>query len=127
MLDTNICIFYIKNHSRIVDKVKQVGFDACCISEITLAELLFGAENSQHISKNHIAVQNFQNYFEIIPISEALDVYAKEKARLRKAGTPVDDFDLLIGATAIAHDLVMVTNNIKHFDRLQGICLEDWS
>ena len=127
LLDTNICIFYIKNHSHIVDKIKKVGFNACCISEITLAELLFGAENSQHIVKNRTAVQNIQNNFEIIPIFEALDIYAKEKARLRKIGTPVDDFDLLIGATAIAHDLTMVTNNIKHFDRLEGICLEDWS
>jgi tRNA(fMet)-specific endonuclease VapC len=54
-------------------------------------------------------------------------LYAKEKARLRKAGTPIDDFDLLIGATAVTHKLIMVTNNTKHFKRINGIKLEDWT
>jgi tRNA(fMet)-specific endonuclease VapC len=54
-------------------------------------------------------------------------LYAKEKARLRKQGTPVDDFDLLIGVTSIAHNLIMVTNNTDHFNRIKGIVLEDWT
>lgn len=64
---------------------------------------------------------------QILPIFHALDLYAKEKARLRKAGTPIDDFDLLIGATSIAHELIMVTNNSNHFKRISGIKLEDWT
>jgi tRNA(fMet)-specific endonuclease VapC len=54
-------------------------------------------------------------------------LYAKEKARLRKAGTPIDDFDLLIGVTSVAHNMIMVTNNTKEFKRINGIDLEDWT
>ena len=54
-------------------------------------------------------------------------MYAKEKARLRKSGTPIDEFDLLIGVTSITHNLTMVTNNTDHFKRIKGIVLEDWT
>ena len=63
----------------------------------------------------------------VIPIFHSLDLYAKEKARLRKQGTPIDDFDLLIGVTSIAHNLTMVTNNTDHFNGFKGIVLEDWT
>jgi tRNA(fMet)-specific endonuclease VapC len=72
-------------------------------------------------------LENFLSGVKILPIFHSLDVYAKEKARLRKAGAPVDDFDLLIGATAIAYNLVLVTNNTEHFDRLKGIRIENWT
>jgi tRNA(fMet)-specific endonuclease VapC len=62
-----------------------------------------------------------------VPIYHSLDLYASEKARLRKAGTPVDDFDILIGVTSISHNLIMVTNNSEHFKRLKGIIIEDWT
>lgn len=63
----------------------------------------------------------------IVPIFHSLDLYAKEKARLRMAGTMLDDFDLLIGVTSIMHNLIMVTNNTDHFKRIKGISLEDWT
>jgi tRNA(fMet)-specific endonuclease VapC len=66
-------------------------------------------------------------WVKVVPIFHSLDLYAKEKARLRKAGTPVDDFDILIGVTAVKHNLVMVTNNTKEFSRLQEIYIEDWT
>ena len=97
------------------------------ISEITLAELKFGVENSQKKEKNQKALDNFLSGVTIIPIFHALDLYAKEKARLNKAGTKIDDFDLLIGVTAVKNHLVMVTNNIAHFQRIHGIELEDWT
>lgn len=63
----------------------------------------------------------------VLPISETLDLFAKEKARLRLAGTPADDnFDLLIGCTAIVYDMVMVTENIHDFKNFSGIRLENW-
>ena len=97
------------------------------ISEITLAELKFGVENSQKKEKNQKTLDNFLLGVTIIPIFHALDLYAKEKARLNKAGTKIDDFDLLIGVTAVKNHLVMVTNNIAHFQRIHGIELEDWT
>jgi tRNA(fMet)-specific endonuclease VapC len=63
----------------------------------------------------------------IVPIFHSLDLYAKEKTRLRKAGTPIDDFDLLIGVTSLTHNLIMVTNNTNHFNRIKSITLEDWT
>ncbi len=108
-------------------KFNLVGPENCIISEITLAELKFGVENSQQKEKNATALTNFLTGVTIIPIFSSFDIYAKEKARLRKLGQPVDDFDLLIGATAIANDLIMVTNNLSHLGRIQGIKIEDWT
>ncbi len=73
------------------------------------------------------SLKKFLTGVQILPIFDSLDVYANEKARLRKAGQPIDDFDLLIGTSAIANDLVLVTNNIKHFERLNDIKIEDWT
>lgn len=127
LLDTNICIFYLKGRFNLNTKVELVGFENCFVSEITIAELKFGAENSELIEKNREVVTNFLSIFQIIPIFGSLDIYAKEKVRLRKIGYLIDDFDLLIGATAIANELVMVTNNTKHFARMENIVLEDWT
>lgn len=127
LLDTNICIFYLKGRYDLDRKVEQAGFENCFVSEVTIAELKFGAENSEHIERNRVVVAQFSSTFQVIPIFGSLDVYAKEKARLRKIGYLIDDFDLLIGATAIANELVMVTNNTKHFSRMENIVLEDWT
>jgi len=108
-------------------KFKEADPDNCFISEITLAELKFGVENSVNKEKNQKVLDNFLSGVRVLPIFHCLDFYAKEKVRLRKAGTPIDDFDLLIGATAITHNLIMVTNNIKDFKKINGIQIEDWS
>lgn len=108
-------------------KLDKVLIGNCFISEITLAELKFGVENSEKADKNRKALEDFLTGFTILPIFHSLDLYATEKARLRKAGTPIDDFDLLIGVTAVTHGLIMVTKNTNHFDRISGIKLEDWT
>lgn len=63
--------------------------------------------------------------FFVVPIYNSLDIYAKEKARLRKQGLMIDDSDILIGATAVANDMVLVTNNVVHLSRLDNIVIED--
>jgi len=88
---------------------------AILFSEITLAELKFGAENSDRQEKNKAVLEGSLSGVQIIPIFHSIDLYAKEKARLRKAGTPIDDFDLLIGVTSVTQNLIMVTNNTSHF------------
>ena len=108
-------------------KFKNVLIENRYISEITLAELKFGVENSAKQEKNRKALEDFLTGIQIIPIFHSLDLYAKEKARLRKSGTPIDDFDLLIGVTSVNHDLTMVTNNLNHFNKINGIDLEDWT
>ena len=91
-------------------------------------ELRFGAENSDDPVKSHKAVDAFLNGLTIIPIFGCIKLYAKEKVRLRKIGKPMhDEFDLLIGVTAIEHKLTLVTDNSKHFSQLAGIKLENWA
>ena len=77
--------------------------------------------------KNRETHQSFQTKFQILPIFPTLDIYAKEKARLKSMGKILDDFDLLIGSTAIHNNLVLVSRNVSDFDRLDGIVIEDWT
>lgn len=126
LLDTDICIYFIKGLHNLDKKILNIGIDNCFISEITIAELKFGVENSKQKEKNRKTIEKFINSIGIIPIISCLDVYAKEKARLRKQGTVVDEFDLLIGSSAIANNMSLVTRNTKHFKRFKGVSLENW-
>ncbi len=125
-MDTNICIYYIKGLYDLDKKFERLEPQNCYISEITLAELKFGVENSEKREKNLKVLEKFLSGITVIPIFHALDIYAKEKSRLRKSGTPIDDFDLLIGATAVHHSLIMVTNNSSEFKRIKGVVIENW-
>lgn len=130
LLDTNICVHLIKNDFDLEQKIAQVGSLTCLLSEITIAELLFGVENSalDRQQKNRENVDSIQDLFQgrILPIGEVLYEYARQKAALRRNGRTVDDFDLLIGSTAIVHGLILVTRNTRHFADMSGIKLENW-
>lgn len=108
-------------------RVQKIGTEHCFISEITLAELKFGAENSSNPIHHRTVLSQFQQRFQIVPIFKTLDFYAAEKARLRKMGKAIDEFDLLIGATAVVYDYVMVTHNVSHLSRILNIEIEDWT
>lgn len=129
LLDTNICIFYLRGRFDIDKLIDKVGWENCYISEITELELKMGVElsmqrdgkdRSEHLNK-------FLDDIKILPINSSIDVAASEKIRLRLSGTPCDDnFDLLIACTAIANDMVCVTDNTKDFHRFLNIQLENW-
>ena len=127
LIDTNTCIYFIKGKFDLKKKFERVNPDNCFISEITLAELMFGVENSEKKEKNQKALGYFLSGIKVIPIFHSIELYAKEKARLRRAGTPIDDFDLLIGVTAVTHNLIMVTNDTDHFKRIKAISMENWT
>ena len=127
LIDTNICIYYLKGKFDLHLKFEEVGLENCFISEITVAELKFGAENSQNPVKARKLADDLISKFSIVPIYNCLSFYAKEKSRLRKLGTPLDEFDLLIGATAVSANMIMVSNNVKHLSRIKQIKLEDWT
>jgi tRNA(fMet)-specific endonuclease VapC len=127
LLDTNICAFFFRGKYNIAEIFRSKGYENCCISEITVLELRYGAENSTNPSKHHELIDRFVAKIDVISISDCASVYAKEKVRLKKAGTPIhDDFDLLIGVTAIQKGLILVTENVKDFERLVGIKIENW-
>ena len=127
LLDTNTCVFFLRGKLNLDSMILEKGRENCFISEITVLELRFGAENSDDIDKSNEAVDKFVNGLSIIPIFGAIKLYAKEKVRLRKMGKPMnDEFDLLIGVTSIVNKLILVTDNTKDFERLEGIRMENW-
>ena len=127
LLDTNICIYFIKGKFGLKEKFRSVKKENRFISEITLAELKFGVQNSESPQKNQEALADFLTGVQIIPIFNALDLYASEKSRLRKKGEPIDDFDLLIGVSSIANGMILVTNNESHLGRISNIEIENWA
>jgi tRNA(fMet)-specific endonuclease VapC len=127
LLDTNICVYYLRGKFNLDKIFKKKGLSNCCISEMTVAELRYGAENSDNTAQSHLAVDTFVNGLTIIPIFGSIRRYAKEKVRLRRQGTPMhDEFDLLIGVTAIENQLTLITENTNDFKRLEGIEMENW-
>jgi tRNA(fMet)-specific endonuclease VapC len=127
LLDTSICVFFLRGKLDLATIIREKGRMNFFISEITVVELRFGAENSDDPPKAHKAVDDFIGGLSIIPIFGSIKRYAKEKVRLRKIGKPInDEFDLLIGITAVENNLTLVTDNVKDFDRLEGIMIENW-
>ena len=126
LLDTNICIFFLKEKYNVKQKAQAIRLDNCYISEITLGELLYGAECSLNPERNLIQIEEFVKELQVLSISTAIALYAKEKSLLRKRGAMIDDLDILIGATAIANNMILVTDNEKHLNRLANIKIENW-
>ena len=127
LLDTNICIYFMKGLFNLDRKIEKAGNKNFFISEITLAELKYGVANSVNKKKNKAALDSFIEGIGIVPIYNSLDLYAEEKARLKQEGNIIDDFDLLIGATSINNEMILITNNTKHFSRINNINIEDWT
>ena len=129
LLDTNICAFYLRGKFDIDKHIDNVGWDNCYISEITMLELKFGVQLSMQrdgIDRTE-QLDAFLSDIKVLPINNAIDIAAQEKIRLRLTGSPCDDnFDLLIACTAIANNMVCVTDNTKDFFRFQSIRLENW-
>ena len=129
LLDTCICVYWLRDKFNVKDRVNSVGLENCYISEITVAELKFGMEYGKLKGGPKYKDQRLDEFFtaiNVIPVSPFFDKYAEEKARLTIAGTPTGDFDLLIGCTAVARKMMMVTQNIKDFENISNIQLENW-
>ncbi|MFA7444410.1 MAG: PIN domain-containing protein [Flavobacteriaceae bacterium] len=127
LLDTNICIFFLRGKLNLDEIIREKGLDNIFISEVTVFELKYGAENSENPRKSHKAVDNFINGLTVIPTYGIAEQYAQIKVYLRKNGTPLhDEFDLIIGVTALANDLTLVTDNIKDFRYIKNLKLENW-
>ena len=127
LLDTNICVFFLRGKFNLDEIIKEKGRENFFISEITVAELRYGAENSDDPDKSHKSVDIFLSGLSIIPMFGSIRRYAKEKVRLRRMGKPInDEFDLMIGVTAVENKLTLITENRKDFERLDGIKIENW-
>lgn len=128
LLDTNICIYLIKKRPpEVLEQFRQHTPEDVAISTITLFELFYGAQKSQHIQRTQEALAAF-----ILPLT-LLDVdglaaaeAAVIRARLEKIGTPIGPYDLLIAGLAKSRNMTLVTNNTKEFERIDGLHLENW-
>lgn len=127
LLDTDIVVFFFRGQKGIPERLATIRPDKIYISEITIAELEYGNHASGRYEENKSLLDAFIASANIVPFSKAIPLYAKERYRLRKAGQSIEDFDLLIGCSSIAGNLVMVTNNAKHYSRIEGICIENWT
>lgn len=129
MLDTNICIYAIKNKpEQVLEKLKENLSNGICISAITLAELQHGVEKSMNPEKNSMALLQFLSILDILPFDDLAAVeYGKICAYLQKRGTPIGTMDMLIAAHAKIENLIIVTNNVREFERVPDLKIENWA
>ena len=128
LLDTDIVIYSLKGHSAVKKNLERNLHAALKISIVTLIELYYGAYKSQKVASNIGKIKRIEDAVEIIALGrESAEIFAMLKADLEKSGIPLDDFDLILAACALSHDLVLVTNNVKHFQRIQGLKFENWA
>lgn len=128
LLDTNTCIYFLNRASeKVVQQFKELSPSQIKLPSITVAELYYGAEKSNFKAKNREKVKRFVSTFEIVSFDEkACTAYAKIRHSLERSGTPVGPMDLLIASIGLAHNLTVVTNNIKEFKRVKGLKLQNW-
>ena len=127
-LDTNICIYLMKGgYPQIEQRLLACQPDEVALSAIVVAELRFGAENSSYPDRNHKTLDAFLSGFTILPFDEkATHSYGKVRAYFKKKGQPIGSEDTFIAGHAIANDLILVTNNVKQFQHLPKLKIENW-
>jgi tRNA(fMet)-specific endonuclease VapC len=130
LFDTNICIYLINNKSEyLMDRVERNGIEKIGISSITIAELEYGIakSNSTHKEENRIALLEFLLPFKFIDFNHN-DAYEYGMIRqdLQSKGNIIGNMDILIGAQAVSRELILVTNNVKEFRRIENIKIDNW-
>jgi tRNA(fMet)-specific endonuclease VapC len=127
LLDTDTCIYWIKDINSVRNKVREIGWQQICICNITIAELYFGAYNSQRVAENLTRAEDFIQNINVISLDDnALKQFGEVKAELRRRGQPITDFDLLIASVALTRNYILVTNNTRHYSRISNLKLENW-
>jgi tRNA(fMet)-specific endonuclease VapC len=128
LLDTNICIYIIKNKPpQVLAKFQTLDISDVGISSITVAELEYGVYKSQRQEQNRAALSQFLIPLEILPFDEqATQTYGRIRAELERQGIVIGSMDILIASQAIALGLTLVTNNVKELSRIPELVLENW-
>jgi tRNA(fMet)-specific endonuclease VapC len=128
MLDTNICIYTIKKQPfKVYEKFRELGPEDLYISTIVLSELEYGIQKSSNPDRNKTALELFLSPVNILDFDDkAAEVYGYIRRHLEKEGTPIGSFDMLIAAHAIASKKILVTNNMREYERVPDIKLENW-
>lgn len=128
MLDTNICIFTIKNKPKNLRDTFNRCYGQLCISSITLMELIYGAEKSANQQKNLDIVEGFSARLEVLTYDTAAAAHSGQlRAELARNGKIIGPYDQMIAGHARSRGLVLVTNNSREFERVPGLRIEDWT
>lgn len=127
MLDTNICIYVIKNHPAAVrNKFNQFAAHLC-ISSVTLAELLYGAEKSERPAHNLAQVESLAARLDVLDFNDkAASHFGQMRVELERSGQIIGPYDLMIAAHARSHGLTLVSNNLREFERVPGLLVSNW-
>ena len=128
LLDTNIVIYTMKNRPQQVRRYFKAQQGRIGISSVTLGELVFGAEHSQQVERNLADIEALTARLEVLPFDEAAAYhFGQIRAELYRMGRPIGPYDMMIAGHARACGLKLVTNNVKEFERVQGLIIENWS
>ena len=128
MLDTDICIYVIKDRPSELRERFNRQSQHLCMSAVTHAELVYGAEKSAHVERNLDVVENFAARMPVLPFDEkAATHYGEIRASLERKGEPIGPHDLMIAGHARSESLTLVTNNTREFERVDGLRIENWS
>ena len=129
MLDTNICIYAIKHKpEKVIRELKKHDPSDVCISSVTYAELVHGIEKSAFVERNRLALSMLLANIEILDFDVyAADCYGKIRADLEKKGTPIGPLDTMIAGHALSLGYTVVTNNVREFQRVSDLLIENWS
>ena len=124
LVDSGWVIDYMHGNQQVVQRFDELSSQGVGLSIISFAELYDGVVGAKDPPRAEEELQKFLGGIEVLPLDEPVcRVFASERARLRTAGTLIKDFDLLIGSTAIYHDLTLLTNNRAHFERMRGLSI----
>jgi len=127
LLDTNAVIALMKNHSRVVERIRHVGRFELAICAPVEAELWFGVNKSNRVEENRRQLLTLLSWLPSLPFAgEATRLCGDLRADLARKGTPIGPYDLQIAAIALANDCILVTHNTGEFSRIAGLKLEDW-
>ncbi len=125
LIDTDWIIDFLKGKEEVVEHLTSIVEEGLAISIISLAELYEGIYASDNPKGQIRGLQDFLTGVTILGIdNEIAKIFGKQRAMLRKKGKLLDNFDILIAATCIYYDLKLITNNISHFDRIDGLTIE---
>ncbi len=129
LLDTNICIYIIKKKPfTVFERLKSKRITEVAVSSITLAELQFGVEKSQHKERNQLALNQFLAPLEILSFdAKAAQYFGKIRSELEKEGKPIGVFDMMIAAHALSLEATLITNNEKEFSRIKYLKMDNWA
>ncbi|MDP2992053.1 MAG: type II toxin-antitoxin system VapC family toxin [Deltaproteobacteria bacterium] len=128
LLDTDTVIYSLKAHPVVQENLRRHYHEPLKISVITLMELYYGAYKSKKTTSNLAKIKTLENSLEVVTLGkESVDIFGMLKANMESSGAPLDDFDLALASCALAHNLILVTNNSIHFERIEGLKIQNWT